>query len=289
MRELLEKQIERYIVEVKQLRRRTSSSVSAIVADTLEGVIANLRDLVNDIKRSERAEAKETKANSSMNLTDAASKILRGDRIEEGEIRFLSLVQRDSKGGFRARVTDSHRNNLLIFLSKEVWKNEDDAEEAAQYWIDEVLPEKGDLTAQNAIWNKFIKKEQVLNKIKTIDPKVGTGFSKAYVESDEKELEEASEEFEDYGDYKVGTTFNNNPRGYRPTVYDKDGKEIFSTVFVWKDQDEAVAAAKDIVDKKFFERVKDGPEFGLIRFILDAQKNGELTHNNEKYLKSLMK
>ena len=187
MKELLEKQIERYVVEVKQLRRRTSSSVSAIVADTLEGVIANLRDLVNEIKRTERAEAKETKANSSMNLTDAANKILRGD------------------------------------------------------------------------------------------------------ESESEDLEEDAEEFEDYEDYKVGTTFNNNPRGYRPTVYDKDGKEIFSTVFVWKDQDEAIAAAKEIVDKKFFEKSKDGPEFGLVRFILDAQKKGELTHSNEKYLKVLMK
>jgi len=184
MRELLEKQIERYVVEVKQLRRRTSSSVSAIVADTLEGVIANLRDLVNEIKRTERAEAKETKANSSMSLTDAASKILRGDESEE--------------------------------------------------------------------------------------------------------LEEASEEFEDYEDYKVGTTYNSNPRGYRPTVYEDD-KEVFSTVFVWKNQDEAIAAAKEIVDKKFFEKSKDGPEFGLLRFVLDALKNGELTHNNEKYLKALMK
>lgn len=189
MRELLEKQIERYVVEVKQLRRRTSSSVSAIVADTLEGVIANLRDLVNEIKRTERAEAKETKANSSMSLTDAASKILRGEESEESE-----------------------------------------------------------------------------------------------------ELEEASEEFEDYEDtgYKVGTTYNSNPRGYRPTVYEDD-KEVFSTVFVWKNQDEAIAAAKEIVDKKFFEKSKDGPEFGLLRFVLDALKNGELTHNNEKYLKSLLK
>lgn len=288
MKELLEKQIERYVVEVKQLRRRTSSSVSAIVADTLEGVIANLRDLVNEIKRTEKAEAKETKANASMSLTDAASKILRGDQIEEGEIRFLSLVQ-DSKEGFRARVVDSHRNNLLIFLSKEVWKNEDDAEEAAQYWIDEVLPEKGDLTTQNSIWNKFIKKEQVLNKIKTIDAKAGTGFNRAYVESEEEELEEDSDEFEDYEDYKVGTIFNNNPRGYRPTVYDTAGKEVFSTVFVWKDQDEAIEAAKEFVDKNFFERVKDGPEFGLIRYVLDAQKDGKLTHSNEKYLKGLLK
>lgn len=186
MRELLEKQIERYVVEVKQLRRRTSSSVSAIVADTLEGVIANLRDLVNEIKRTERAEAKETKANSSMSLTDAASKILRGEESEE--------------------------------------------------------------------------------------------------------LEEDAEEFEDYEDtgYKVGTTYNSNPRGYRPTVYEDD-KEVFSTVFVWKNQDEAIAAAKEIVDKKFFEKSKDGPEFGLLRFVLDALKNGELTHNNEKYLKSLLK
>ena len=185
MKELLEKQIERYVVEVKQLRRRTSSSVSAIVADTLEGVIANLRDLVNEIKRSERAEAKENKAQSSMSLTDAASKILRGDESEE--------------------------------------------------------------------------------------------------------LEEDSSEFEEYEDtgYKVGTTYNSNPRGYRPTVYEDD-KEVFSTVFVWKDQDEAIAAAKEIVDKKFFEKVKDGPEFGLIRFVLDALKKGELTHNNEKYLKSLL-
>lgn len=188
MKELLEKQIERYRVEVKQLRRRTSSSVSAIVADTLEGVIANLSDLVNEIKRSERAEAKETKANASMNLTDAASKLLRGEETEE----------------------------------------------------------------------------------------------------ETEELEEDSEEFEDYEDYKVGTTYNSNPRGYRPTVYEDD-KEVFSTVFVWKNQDEAIAAAKEIVDKKFFEKSKDSPEFGLIRFILDAQKNGELTHNNEKYLKTLMK
>lgn len=185
MKELLEKQIERYVVEVKQLRRRTSSSVSAIVADTLEGVIANLRDLVNEIKRTEKAEAKETKANASMSLTDAASKILRGGEAEE--------------------------------------------------------------------------------------------------------LEEDSEEFEDYEDYKVGTIFNNNPRGYRPTVYDTDGKEVFSTVFVWKDQDEAIEAAKEFVDKNFFERVKDGPEFGLIRYVLDAQKDGKLTHSNEKYLKGLLK
>jgi hypothetical protein len=183
MKELLDKQIERYRVEVKFLRRRTSSSVSAIVADTLEGVIANLGALVTEIKRTERAEAKENKAQSSMSLTDAASKILRGDESEE--------------------------------------------------------------------------------------------------------LEEDSSEFEDYEDYKVGTTYNSNPRGYRPTVYEDD-KEVFSTVFVWKDQDDAIAAAKEIVDKKFFEKVKDGPEFGLMRFVLDALKKGELTHNNEKYLKSLM-
>jgi hypothetical protein len=185
MKELLDKQIERYRVEVKQLRRRTSSSVSAIVADTLEGVIANLEALVTEIKRTEKAEAKQQRDSDKVSLVDAASRVLRG----------------------------------------------------------------------------------------------------------EESLDEAeSEEFEEYEDtgYAVGTTYNSNPRGYRPTVYE-DGKMVFSTVFVWKDQDTAIEAAKKIVDKKFFENSKDGVEFGMLRFVLDALKNGELTHNNEKYLKLLMK
>lgn len=283
MRELLEKQIERYVVEVKQLRRRTSSSVSAIVADTLEGVIANLRDLVNEIKRSERAEAKENKAQSSMSLTDAASKILRGEQIEEGEVRYLSHTERH-KNGWRARVTDSHNNHRLVFLSAEVWKKENDAEEAAQYYLDDVLPLVS-FKLRDSAWFKFIKKERVLNKLSNKDDKEISG--EFHIESEE--LEEDSSEFEEYEDtgYKVGTTYNSNPRGYRPTVYEDD-KEVFSTVFVWKDQDEAIAAAKEIVDKKFFEKVKDGPEFGLMRFVLDALKKGELTHNNEKYLKNLL-
>lgn len=184
MKELLDKQIERYRVEVKQLRRRTSSSVSAIVADTLEGVIANLESMATEIKRTEKAEAKQQRENDKVSLVDAASRVLRG----------------------------------------------------------------------------------------------------------EESLDEDNEEFEEYEDtgYAVGTTYNSNPRGYRPTVYE-DGKLVFSTVFVWKDQDAAVEAAKKIVDKKFFENSKDGVEFGMLRFVLDALKNGELTHNNEKYLKMLMK
>jgi len=186
MKELLDKQIERYRVEVKQLRRRTSSSVSAIVADTLEGVIANLEALVTEIKRTEKAEAKQQRDsdNDKVSLVDAANRMLRG----------------------------------------------------------------------------------------------------------EESLDEDSVEFEDYEDtgYQVGATYNSNPRGYRPTVYEDD-KQVFSTVFVWKDQDAAIEAAKKIVDKKFFENSKDGVEFGMLRFVLDALKNGELTHNNEKYLKLLMK
>lgn len=184
MKELLDKQIERYRVEVKQLRRRTSSSVSAIVADTLEGVIANLESMATEIKRTEKAEAKQQRENDKVSLVDAASRVLRG----------------------------------------------------------------------------------------------------------EESLDEDNEEFEEYEDtgYAVGTSYNSNPRGYRPAVYE-DGKLVFSTVFVWKDQDAAVEAAKRIVDKKFFENSKDGVEFGMLRFVLDALKNGELTHNNEKYLKMLMK
>lgn len=184
MKELLEKQIERYRVEVKKLRRTSSSSVTAIVADTLEGVIANLSDILNELKRTEKAEAKERQAKSSVSLVDAASKVLRGD---------------------------------------------------------------------------------------------------------EENLEEESEEFEEYEGYKVGTSFNSSPRGYRPTIYDLDGKEVFTTVFVWKDQDEAISASKEIVDKNFFSRSKEGPEFGMMKYVLDALKDGLLTHNNEKYLKSLMK
>lgn len=270
MRELLEKQIERYVVEVKQLRRRTSSSVSAIVADTLEGVIANLRDLVNEIKRTERAEAKETKANSSMSLTDAASKILRGEIEEFSESSETASAEKSKFGGFRARVT---RGSSIVYLSGWSWVDEKDAIAAAQYYIDEIGTISNDETATKK-WLAYINADRKAGKII----------------QESEELEEDAEEFEDYEDtgYKVGTTYNSNPRGYRPTVYEDD-KEVFSTVFVWKNQDEAIAAAKEIVDKKFFEKSKDGPEFGLIRFILDAQKNGELTHNNEKYLKALMK
>jgi hypothetical protein len=263
MKELLYKQIERYRVEVKQLRRRTSSSVSAIVADTLEGVIANLEALVTEIKRTEKAEAKETKANSSMSLTDAASKILRGDSLEEAPGGLEASAEKSKFGGYRARVT---RGSSIVFLSQDSWEEESDAVEAAQYYIDEVRPIYN-TRARDGKWFNYVKSSKV--------------------KSESSELEEDSSEFEDYEDYKVGTTYNSNPRGYRPTVYEDD-KEVFSTVFVWKDQDDAIAAAKEIVDKKFFEKVKDGPEFGLMRFVLDALKKGELTHNNEKYLKSLM-
>jgi hypothetical protein len=188
MKELLEKQIERYVVEVKQLRRRTSSSVSAIVADTLEGVIANLRDLVNEIKRTEKAEAKENKANASVSLTDAASKILH-NKDEEFE------------------------------------------------------------------------------------------------ESDE-ELDEDNKEFEEYEDYKVGTIFNSQrPRGYKPAVYDEDGNEVFSTVFVWKNEDDAIIAAKEIVDKKLFV----DKYFDFLNYIHKAWKDRLLSDGNEMYLRMFFK